>query len=77
MEHIHLEGRAFRQVSAGRSPWWVIFTLWFLLGFPIFLVLLPLVTTASFWSFIPFLIFGGLITLIIIRGIRAKMKAGG
>lgn len=76
IEHIHLEGQAFRQISAGRSPWWVQFTLWVLLGFPIFLVLLPLMRT-SFWSVFPYILFGGLITLILIRGIRAKMRSGG
>ena len=73
MESIELEGQAYRQVSSGRSPWWVTFTIWFLLGFPLFLIVIPLLGE-NFMVILPYLIGGIAISLITYRGIQAKLQ---
>ena len=72
---IHLEGQAYRQLAAGRAPWWVLFGLWFLLGMPLFLVLLPVMISTSVWSLIPYILIGVIVTLITFRGIHAKLQS--
>lgn len=81
METVQLEGQAYRQVSSGRSPWWVLFTLFFLLGIPLFLfaiplflALIPLLGVGSL-GLLPYLIGGLVVSLILGRGIWAKLHA--
>lgn len=74
MESIQLEGQAYRQISSGRAPWWVTITLWFLLGFPLFLVIIPLLGE-GFLTLIPLLLIGIFISVITWRGIQAKRRA--
>lgn len=70
---IQLRGRAYRGLAGGSAPWWILFTGWFMFGGLVFLILIPIVTSAAL-ELLPMLAFASLPLLIVIRGTRAKLR---
>ncbi|MEO0935619.1 MAG: hypothetical protein AAFY21_18355, partial [Cyanobacteria bacterium J06641_2] len=81
MSEIELRGRAFRGLSGGRIPWWVLITGWFIFGFVAFVVLIPMLSTFMTSGFsidlvmlLPALLIGCIPSIILWRGTTAKLS---
>lgn len=74
IESIQLEGLAYRHVSSGKTPVWVTLTLWFLLGMPLFAIVIPLLGE-GFLVALPYLLIGIAISTITWRGVKAKLNS--
>ena len=73
MGEIYLRGRAMRNLSSGRMPWWVLISGWVLFGGLFFLVLGIAISSISL-ALIPPLIISGVPVLIVLRGTLAKLS---
>ncbi|BAY86937.1 hypothetical protein NIES267_64480 [Calothrix parasitica NIES-267] len=81
MSEIELRGRAYRGLSGGRIPWWVLITGWFIFGFVAFAFLIPIVSafiTSGFSTalvmLLPALLIGCIPLMILWRGTSAKLS---
>ena len=72
MERIDLEGQAYRGLSGGGAPWWVIITGWCVFGLPLVgMVVLALVTgDFALFAAAPFAMIA---FVILARGTKAKL----
>ncbi|MCJ8279030.1 MAG: hypothetical protein MJK14_03565 [Rivularia sp. ALOHA_DT_140] len=80
MSEIELRGRAYRGLSGGRTPWWVLITGWFIFGIIFFGVFIPTITTmvSGDWiiliSILPALLIAVVFLVIMWRGTSAKLS---
>lgn len=80
MSEIELRGRAYRGLSGGRTPWWVLITGWFIFGIIFFGVLIPTITVmvSGDWiiliGVLPALIIVSAFLVIMWRGTSAKLS---
>jgi hypothetical protein len=73
MGEIYLRGRAFRGMSGGRAPWWVLITGWIIFGgFGLMLISLA-IASSSFAPIFP-LAFVSIFIVILVRGTAAKLS---
>ena len=82
MQKIQLDGRAYRGLAGGRTAWWVLITGWFIFGFIVFVIVIPIVSdliTSGFSTalimLLPALLIGCLFFRILWRGTNAKLSA--
>ena len=82
MQKIQLDGRAYRGLAGGRTAWWVLITGWFIFGFIVFMIVIPIVSDLIFSGFstalimlLPALLIGCLFLRILWRGTNAKLSA--
>lgn len=73
VQSIGLEGRAFRGLSGGRIPWWILMTGWVFFG-SFSLLTLSLVITSGFLASLPLLLINSLPMIILWRGTAAKIS---
>jgi len=74
MGEIYLRGRAFRSLSGGTIPWWVLLSGWFLFGGLALLILIDAILSQSLGSLIV-LGFFSIFLLILWRGTAAKLSS--
>ncbi|MBW4544763.1 MAG: hypothetical protein KME25_10030 [Symplocastrum torsivum CPER-KK1] len=74
MGEIYLRGRAYRSLSGGTIPWWVLITGWLVFGSPALLVLITAIASASF-TMLPALAITAIPLLILWRGTLAKLSS--
>jgi hypothetical protein len=68
-----LEGRAYRGLSGGRMPWWVIISAWIIFGLPC-LVITLIAATSGDLSLLAVLAFPAIILIVLWRGTQAKIS---
>lgn len=73
MGEIYLEGRAYRGISKGRAPWWVLFTAWIIFG-GIFFMCLSAAFASPGLEILSILLIVSLPVLITLRGTLAKLS---
>ncbi|MBH8562273.1 hypothetical protein I8748_08800 [Nostoc sp. CENA67] len=73
MQEIYLRGRAFRSMSGGRIPWWVLISGWLIFGGLALLMLISAIASQSFGLLLP-LAFVSIPVLILWRGTVAKVS---
>ncbi len=73
MERIYIQGQAYRGISGGRIPWWVLFTAWIIFGCMFFMLLSAAFTSPGLEILLPLLI-ASLPVLITFRGTLAKLS---
>lgn len=73
MQEIYLRGRAFRSLSGGRIPWWVLISGWLIFGGLALLMLITAIASQSFALLLP-LAFAIIPVLILWRGTLAKLS---
>ncbi|QSJ17467.1 hypothetical protein JYQ62_00815 [Nostoc sp. UHCC 0702] len=73
MQEIYLRGRAFRSLSGGRIPWWVLISGWLIFGGLALLMLITAIASQSFTLLLP-LAFASIPVLILWRGTLAKLS---
>ena len=73
MGEIYLRGRAYRSLSGGTIPWWVLISGWLIFGAPALMVLIAAIASPSF-IMLPALAFAAIPLLILWRGTLAKLS---
>ncbi len=73
MGEVYLRGRAFRGMSGGRTPWWVLITGWIIFGGLALVIISTAIASQSFALIFP-LAFVSIFILILIRGTAAKLS---
>jgi hypothetical protein len=73
MGEVYLEGRVYRGISGGRTPWWVLFTAWVIFGGMFFMLLSAAFASPGLVILLPLLI-ASLPVLITLRGTLAKLS---
>lgn len=73
MGEIHLRGRAFRSLSAGTIPWWVLISGWLIFGWLALLILIDALLLQSF-ALVIVLGLAAIPLLILWRGTAAKLS---
>ncbi|AFY58950.1 hypothetical protein Riv7116_6624 [Rivularia sp. PCC 7116] len=80
MSEIELRGRAYRGLSGGRIPWWVMMTGWMIFGGFAFAILIPAIASlvSGSWlasvALIPALLIASIFLTILWRGTNAKLS---
>ena len=74
MGEIYLRGRAYRSLSGGTIPWWVLISGWIIFGLPVLLMLIAAITSLSLSLLLP-LAFAAIPLLILWRGTLAKLSS--
>ncbi len=74
MGEIYLRGRAYRSLSGGTIPWWVLISGWIIFGSPALLMLIAAIASPS-WSLLLPLAFAAIPLLILWRGTLAKLSS--
>ncbi|MEA5593144.1 hypothetical protein [Rivularia sp. UHCC 0363] len=76
MGRIKLEGIAFRGLAAGRIPWWVLITGWFVFGIVTFAMLIPAIAlfASDLIMLLPTLVISSIPFVILWRGTAAKLS---
>jgi hypothetical protein len=72
MGEIYLRGRAYRGLSSGTTPWWVLITGWLIFGLLPLLILIAAISSQSLTMLIP-LVFVTIPLVIVGRGTLAKL----
>ncbi len=72
MGKIYLEGRAYREISKGRSAWWVLFSAWIIFG-GIFFMCLSAAFASPGLEILSILLIVSLPVLVTLRGTLAKL----
>ena len=73
MGEIYLEGQAYRGISKGRAPWWVLFSAWIIFG-GIFFMCLSAAFASPGLEILSILLIVSLPVLITLRGTLAKLS---
>lgn len=73
MQEIYLRGRAFRSMSGGGIPWWVLISGWLIFGGLALLMLITAIASQSFELLFPLVIIS-IPVLIVCRGTLAKLS---
>src|ERR687885_580128 len=73
MGEIYLRGRAYRNLSGGTIPWWVLISGWLIFGSPVLLILIAAITSQSLDLLLP-LVFAAIPLLILWRGTLSKLS---
>jgi len=73
MGEIYLRGRAFRGLSGGRIPWWVLISGWIIFGGLALLILITAIASAAFELLLA-LISISIFLIILWRGTIAKLS---
>jgi hypothetical protein len=73
MGEIYLRGRAYRSLSGGTIPWWVLISGWLVFGLPALLVLIAAIASLSL-AILPALAVAAIPLLILGRGTLAKLS---
>jgi hypothetical protein len=73
MGEIYLRGRAYRGISGGRTPWWVLISGWIIFGGIFVLCLSAAFVSQSIGMIFPLLL-SGILVLIVLRGTLAKLS---
>ena len=74
MGEIYLRGRAYRSLSGGTIPWWVLITSWIIFGLPVLLMLITAIASQSV-SLLLLVAFAAIPLLIPWRGTLAKLSS--
>ncbi len=74
MGEIYLRGRAYRSLSGGTIPWWVLISGWLVFGLPALLVLIAAIASLSL-AILPALAVAAIPLLILGRGTLAKLSS--
>lgn len=73
MGEIYLRGRAYRGISGGKTPWWVLISAWIIFG-GIFCLCLSAAFLSPGLGIIFPLFLSGIFVLIVLRGTLAKLS---
>jgi hypothetical protein len=74
MGEIYLRGRAYRSLSGGTIPWWVLISGWIIFGSPALFVLIAAIASPSL-SLLLLLAFATIPLLILWRGTLSKLSS--
>jgi hypothetical protein len=74
MGEIYLRGRAYKSVSGGTIPWWVLISSWVIFGGLALLMLIAAITSQSWAGLLP-LAFAVISILILYRGTVSKLSS--
>lgn len=74
MGEIYLRGRAYRSLSGGTIPWWVLISGWIIFGPPALFVLIAAIASRSL-SLLLLLAFAAIPLLILWRGTLSKLSS--
>jgi hypothetical protein len=74
MGQITLEGQAYRSLSGGKMPWWVIISAWIIFGLPC-LAITIIAATSGDLTLLVMLAFPAIILMVLWRGTQAKIAS--